>query len=312
MATEKNVPANEVESNTVSATESAPVNGALVSLLDADKVKAIRSTLGDRTYFESDEKSSAYEKAAAHLESAAGKTEQFYGLAIATGNDIESAKRLVIATVGVRDKGDSTAKPPIPARNGYKAIVIFAQPSKDEFLADESEAARNFVTKLIEREATDVAFSGIRTADSISELETVMGGLPTTVAGIVENARTGSGAGATSFDIMWQDFRRGFIKVKYPALDAALPQKPEVMRAMKSKAYALANPATRPIEENGLFVKLMDVMITAAKGWKNEAGEIEPVDTADMESWKAERDTVEIEFKTVTVKASDLAGLDFG
>ena len=139
-----------------------------------------------------------------------------------------------------------------------------------------------------------------------------MAGLPDTVAGIVENARQGSEAGASSFDIMWQDFRRGFIKVKYPALAAALPQKPDIVKAIKSKSYALANPATKPIEENNLFVKIAEAMIkAAANGLKNEDGSVEILDTSDMAVWLEERESVNIEYKVPEIKASDLAGFDF-
>lgn len=303
---EKKIESAEVETQAV-----ADDNGPLFVLLETEKVKLIRSTLGERTYFESDENESAFEKANKHVTAAAEKTEMFFGLKIAMADGIETASRIVVATVGVRDKGDPTAKPPIPARNGMKAIVLFKQPSFKEFLADESEAAQNFVQKLIEREATDVAFSGIRNAETGADLQTVMAGLPDTVGGIVENARVGSGAGATSFDIMWADFRRGFLKVKYPQLDAVLPQKPEIIRAIKSKSYALANPATKPIEENGYFVKIALVMRKAAESWKNEEGEPDPLNTDDMQAWLDNRDSNVIDFKVQEVTAASIAGLDF-
>lgn len=293
--------------NDTAATPAA--SGALVPLLDVDKVKSIRSKLGDRNTFDSDENATAFEKANKHLESAASATNAFHGLHIAVGPGLEEAPRIVVATVGVRDKGD--AKAGIPARNGYKAIVVMSQPPVTAFLADESEAAKNFVAKLIEREATDVAFSGIRTADSVEELTTVMAGLPDTVAGIVENARVGTGAGQSSFDVMWADFRKGFIKVKYPQLDAVLPQKPIIIAAMKSKSYALANPATKAIEEAGLFVKIANAMRKAAESFKNEEGEVEPLDTTDIGAWIDNRDSVVIDYKVPEVKAADLAGLDF-
>lgn len=302
-------PETTAPAEAVEATATPAASGALVPLLDVDKVKAIRSKLGDRNTFDSDETATAFEKASKHLESAAAATNNFHGLHIALGPKLEDAARIVVATVGVRDKGD--AKAGIPARNGYKAIVILNQPPVTAFLADESEAAKNFVAKLIEREATDVAFSGIRTADSIEELSTVMDGLPDTVAGIVENARVGTGAGTSSFDTMWADFRKGFIKVKYPQLDAVLPQKPVIIAAMKSKAYALANPATKAIEEAGLFVKIANAMRKAAESYKNEAGEVDPLDTSDIGAWIENRESVVIEYKTPEVKASDLAGLDF-
>lgn len=301
--------AESAQVETTSTESIATQTGALVPLLDVDKVKSIRSALGDRTTFDSDESATALEKATKHIESAMGKTDTFHGLYVGIGPKLEEASRIVVATVGVRDKGDSARG--IPARNGYKAITVFAQPPVSAFLSDESEAAKLFVSKLIEREATDVAFSGIRTAESVEELQQVMEGLPDTVAGIVETSRVSSGGSSSSFDVMWADFRKGFIKPRYPQLDAVLPQKPDIIRAIKSKAFALANPATKAIEENGLFVKIALAMRKAAESYKNEEGEVEPLDTSDIAAWLESRDSVVIEYKTPTVTAADLAGLDF-
>lgn len=301
---------NEAAMETVS-TPATNDNGALVALLDVDKVKSIRSNLGDRTYFESTEEATAYQQLEKHIAVAAEKTQEFFGLPISVADGLESASRIVCATVGVRDKGDSSAKPPIPARNGYKAIVIFKQPSYMDFINDESESARNFVQKLIEREATDVAFAGIRGAETVADLATVMAGLPDTVAGIVENSRASTGAGSSSFDIMWAEFRRAFLKPKYPKLDAVLPQKPEVAKAIKSKSYALANPVTKPIEENDYFAKIAALMCKMGEAWKGEDGEPSPLDTSDLQSWIDNRESNVIDFKVQEVSASDLAGLDF-
>lgn len=295
------------ESNGATAVTTA---ANLVALLDSDKVKKINSELGQRTTLDSDETATAAEKANKHLEAAMSKTEQFFGLPVVVGQGVETASRIVIATVGVRDKGDASAKPPIPARNGIKAIVVFQQPTIEEFLTATTDSAKAFVAKLIEREATDVAFSGIRAAETLADLEEVMTGLPITVDTIVETSRTSS-AGASSFDIMWSDFRKGFVKAKYPQLDAVLPQKPEIIKAIRSKAFALANPATAEIEKQNLFVRLAGVMVKAAETWKDEKGEIAPIDTSDLQSWIDNRESTVIEYKTVEVKASDLAGLDF-
>lgn len=290
--------------------ESTPVtqSNTLTFVLDTDKAKAIRSALGDRTYFTSDESATAVEKASKHLEEAGAKTDNFYGLSIILGEGLEEASSILVSTVGVRDKGDPSKS--IPARNGYKAIVIFKQPTVAEFLNDESEAARAFVAKLIEREATDVAFSGIRAADTVSDLQTVLTGLPVTVAELVENSRA-TGAGDSSFDTMWKDFRMGFIKAKYPALYELLPQKNDVAKAIRSAAYAKANPATAPIEEKGLFAKIAEVMIKAAVTWKDDKGEIVGLDTTDLQSWIDNRDSTVIDFKAAPADFSKLAGLDF-
>ena len=305
--------ANKVESQ-VSETQAASTeetqavnkNLPLVPLLDVDKVKAIRSNLGERTYFESDEESSAFDKANKHITDAAAKTDSFYGVAITAANGIEEATRLVVATVGVRDKGNGKD---IPARNGIKAIVVMKQPKADDFIKDESEAAQNFWRKLIERETTDVQFSGIRSAESLADLETVMAGLPDTVGGIVENARQGAGAGSSSFDEMWADFRKAWLKPKYPTLDAAMPQKPDILKAIKSKAYALANPVTRPIEENGYFESIANVMIKMAATIKDAEGNPAPLDTSDMAGWLENRATNVIEFKVPEVTKDSIGGL---
>lgn len=294
--------------NNSTAAAPAAESNSLVLVLDTDKAKAIRSNLGDRSYFVSDEKETAVEKATKHIEVAAAKTDNFYGLSIAIGAGLDTAERILVCTVGVRDKGDASKS--IPARNGYKAIVVFQQPSVEEFLNDSSDAAKAFVAKLIEREATDVAFSGIRAVDTVSDLETVLNGLPTTVADLVENSRA-SGAGDSSFDIMWKDFRAGFIKVKYPELDKVLPQKNEIAKAMRSAQYAAANPATKQLEEIDMFSKLMGAMINAGKSWKNEAGEVTGLDTSDIETWLATRAETVIDFKTPEADFSKLASFSF-
>lgn len=312
MATEKNTATESASlETTVDATTTATASGdsnSFTVVLDADKAKAIRSNLGDRTYFESDEKESALAKAEKHLEAAAAKTDSFYGLNIAIGEGLESASRILVSTVGVRDKGDPSKS--IPARNGYKAIVVMQQPSVADFLASDSEAARAFVAKLIEREATDVQFAGIRAAETVSDLQTVMAGLQIDVESIVENSRT-SGAGDSSFDTMWADFRKGVIKVKFPQVDKLLPSKPEVLKAIKSSAYASANPATKPLEAAGFFAKIGAALVKAGEVWKDDSGVVSPLDTSDIAGWLAERDQTVIDFKIPDVKAEDLAALEF-
>lgn len=277
-------------------------NTKLVSLLDSDKTKAIRSILGDRSVFDSDEKATAYQKAAEHIEKASAATESFFGLPVAVGSDLEEAERIVVASVGVRDKE--------AGKNGYKAIVIFAAPPIAAFLNDESEAAKAFVSKVIEREATDVAFAGIRTSETVEELQQVLNGLPVTVADIVESSRSGA-AGSTSFDLLWADFRKLVLKVRYATLESVLPQKPEVLKAIRSAAYAKANPATRAIEENGLFVKMAGAMIAMGAAVKDESGAPAPIDTSDMAGWLENRDTYVIDFSVPTAKAEDLAAIEF-
>jgi len=288
----------DINSNVETATESKPAataaNGNLVILMDADKVKQIRSKLGDRTTFETEGESTAYQQAEAHLEKAAGETSGFHGLQVFTGKDIESANRLVVATVGVRDK---EAK-----RNGYKAIVVFAQPTIQDFLTDESEAAIAFVNKLIEREATDVAFSGIRTAETIDDMQTVMTGLPVTVADIVSVERAGGGLGDSIFGEYWADFRKAVLREKYKKLDEALPQKPEFIKALRSSSYAKANPATAELEARGYIKGIGELFVKAVEAIAAQNGE--EADTDTVKGWIAGRDSLNIDYtvKAVTVE----------
>jgi hypothetical protein len=298
--------------------ESNP-NAAIVPLTDKDKIKSIKAALGsDRVSFTTqtikdangkDVVSTAFEQAEAKLFEAAGKTNSFHGLEVIARDGIETADRIVVATVGVRIKavGDS------PAVNGYKAIVAFSQPTVEEFLQSLEESAMDFVRKLIEREATDVQFSQIRQAETIAQLQQAVEGVPQDVSGIVVTSReTGNGLDTDVFDTMWSPFRIGWLKEKAPALVELLPQKPEVIKAIRSKAYALANPKTAAIEERDFFVRIANAMIALAPNFKDKDGKDAPQDTSVIESWLAERDTLALNYKAEIVPdASKLAGLDF-
>lgn len=287
--------------------------GAIQPLLDADKVKAIKEALGgDRVYFESsEEKGTAFDQAAALIESAAGKTSNFHGIPFYASEKAQDTDRLMVATLGVRDKGDSSKG--IKARNGYKAIVVFPIPSVADFLASTEEKAVEFVSKLIEREAADVAFSGLRQAETYEQLTTALGGLPVTVSEIVDTARESGGVSTEAFDAMWSPFRTGYLKEKVPALYALLPQKPDVVKAIRSKSFALANPKTQAIEERGFFVKIAQAMIQLAPNFKDDKGNPVELDVSPIQEWLDTRDTnTSIVYKVdVPVDASALDKIDF-
>lgn len=265
-------------------------------LLDADKVKAIRSKLGDRTSFETNESGSAFEQAVAHIDKAAAETSNFHDVPAFMGQGLETAHRIVVATVGVRDKESK--------KNGYKAIVIFSQPTIADFLADESEEAKAFVAKLVEREATDVAFSGIRTADTDDELKTVMTGLPISIADIVTVSRASGGVGDSIFGDYWADFRKGVLAAKYPGINAALPQKPEFIKALRSASYAKANPETAVLEGKDYIKKIGEMFVAAVQ-------KIAPdEDTTLVQEWINGRDTLNLDYNVKVIKADELEVLE--
>lgn len=278
-------------------------------LLDKEKVKTIRAKLSDRTFFVSiDDGESAYQQAENHLAKVSAETDNFYGLTIQVNNGpadrpLESANCVCVATIGVRDKKTST--------NGYKGIVVFEAPTVEAFLSSDSDAARAFIAKLIEREATDVAFQAIRAASTIQELEAAVSGMPTTVEDIVVSSRESAGSDMDAFNALWQTFRAGVLKPKYPQVDAVLPQKPEVVKALRSKSYALANPKTEALEKSGLLVKIGAALVKAGAVFKDDKGQPSPVDTSSIQAWLDERDNLNLTYQVPTVSSDELAGIDF-
>lgn len=312
----KNETANtEVESASVDNSK-AP----LFILLDKVLLKNLRTALGgDRVAFVTDDDSSAYEKLEKKLELAAAATVTkdengnesgpFYDVAFIprTGNDsapLESAATIMLSTVGVRDKKTST--------NGIKAIVAYEVPIAADFLAAESEAAQAFVEKVIERECSDVAFSGLRGADmTLADMQRAVEAMPTTVDDIVTTSRETSGVDSDAFDTLWVPFKNSVIKVKAPALLPVLPPKPEVQKAMRSASYALANPSTRAGEESGLWANLLNAMIKIAPDFTDDKGNPTPVDPTSMVEWLEERKELELQYAARTLESSDLAGIEF-
>lgn len=313
----------EIETNVEnSASESTAETGAAVNvnsivkpLLDKDLLKNLRSALGgDRVAFESTEESTAYAQVEKLIGEAAGKTTNesgpFYGLPILIrrGSEkvdpIESAARIVVASIGQRDKATST--------NGIKAIAIFEQPTAGAFLESTTDEAKNFVVKLIEREASDVAFGGLRGADmTLSDLQTAVESIPATVDGIVTTQRASSGIDTDAFDSVWTSFRIGVLRAKQPTLESALPQKPEIIKSLRSKAFALAHPRCAEIESAGLWVKIGNALIKAGSAMLDKDGKPAPVDMSTVAGWLENRDELVITYEVPTITSEQLAEIDF-
>lgn len=305
----------ETNGSTVSA------SGALVPLVDKVKVKAIHDALGGmRVFYENKPETTidgkvipaatAWEQVESLYAEASEKTEQFYGLPILLteknddgSNDITLAPRICLATLGTRDKDTKV--------NGLKAVSIFPIPGIDDFLAN-SDAA-DWVKKLVEREAADVVFGNLRAAESIVQLTTSFKGIPVSVAEIISTSRANAnGIDTDAFDLMWTPFRTTVLKVKQPALEKMLPQKPEVIKAIRSASYALANPKLRAIEEKGLFVKIAGAMVAMGPSLTDKTGKATPVDTSTIQDWIDDRANVNIDYKEdVAPTADDLASIEF-
>lgn len=307
----------EIESTEkTTATESIPTNSKLPILLEKEKLRALRKALGgDRVRFVTDDEESAFDQLSAHLQKVAAATtnaesgnEPFFGVQFfeRTGDEsapIENANCIILATVGVRDKATSV--------NGVKAIVAFESPTVEDFIASTAENVAAFVAKVIERESTDVAFAGLRAMDMThQDMVQAVAAMPATVNDIVDTSRDSASDEAEAFDELWNPFKIGVLKPRFPKVLAALPVKSEVQKAMRSREYALANPATKALEEAGLFVKMALQLVKLGAMAKDEAGNDSPIDTSSIQGWIDNRNELVLGFSAKVVDKADLT-LDF-
>jgi hypothetical protein len=292
-------------------------NRPVVTLLDKEKVQALKKALGgDRVYYttktetrvgedgkESEVTISAYEQVEEKMAQVATATNgDFFGVPLLMNSPKDSpvneANNIVVMTLGARDAKTKT--------NGYKAVVITAQPTVEEFI--QSEAAKAFIEKLIQREACDVAFSaGIRSAETMLQLEDAASTLPITVESIVQTQRESGSAGDTdAFDAIWPAFRTGVIQSKAKALYDVLPGKKAVLiRAFRSKSYAQANPHTTAIEEAGMWTRMLDMMIELGPKMKSEKGEPLNIDVSALIDWRDARESTVLTYSEEKIKEVD-------
>lgn len=293
----------------------------LAILLNKEFIKTLRASLGgDRVFFTtSDESGTAYEQAGKHLEKVAAETidkesnSPFYGVELAVRDaDIESASQVCVATVGVRDKASNT--------NGIKAIVVFEAPTADAFLerlADDDSKVKDWIAKLIEREAIDVAFSNLRQPDlTPDDFKTVVAGMPATIEDIISSARESIAGDTEAFDTLWQPFKEGVLKTKAAPVHAALVGVPkaDVIKAIRSKVYALANPRTQALENVGMWEKIAKGMISAAGAFTDPDGKPTPVDASAIQAWVDSRESVVLTYTMPKVDEKALsaaAEIDF-
>jgi hypothetical protein len=298
-------------------------NSALNVLLNKEQIRTLNNELGGaRVFFTTrdvevtDDKGgkstvteSAYEQAAAHIEAVAAKTADsegnpFFGVELSMRADgIEAAEQVCVATVGVRDKKSNT--------NGVKAIVVFEAPTADNFLERLEDAkVRDWIAKLIEREAIDVAFSNLRQPDlTADDFKTVVAGMPATIEDIISSARESIAGDTEAFDSLWQPFKEGVLKTKAPAVHGALVgiPKADVIKSIRSSAYAKANPRTQAMEAIGMWEKIARGMISAAPNFMDTDGKPAPVDPSAIIAWVDGRDSTVLTYTMPKIDETALA-----
>lgn len=281
-------------------------------LLNKEAIKTLRTALGgDRVFFTATDESSAYALAAAHLEKVATETTAkdsdapFFGVELAVRDaGIEDATQVCVATVGVRDKASNT--------NGIKAIVVFEAPTADAFIERIGTDSKvlDWVAKLVEREAIDVAFSNLRQPDlTADDFKNVVAGMPATIEDIISSARESIAGDTEAFDTLWQPFKEGVLKTKAPAVHASLVGVPkaDVIKSIRSKVYAEANPRTQALESIGMWEKIAKGMISAAGAFTDQDGKPTPVDASAIQAWVDGRESTVLTYTMPKIDEKALA-----
>lgn len=311
------------------ATEStAPAKPAgLPILVDEKKLEALGKVLPsvkifeDKTIPNPDKEGetmtlSAYDQAVEYLTNAAKATEgNLFGLPVAAAGEVDEngdldtsiydGMRVRVGTLSARTTVGKIKK------NGVKAITILPIPTLDMILNDPN--GNDFLTKTISKEFGLIAYRNIRDAGTQADLLAGMAKSPRSVAEyLAESKRAGSAGDTETFDALWRGLRDS-LKEAMPALHKMLPSKVEVIKAIRSKAYAVSEyPELENAAKGSVFVKLANAVIQNAKENTNE-GKPAPMDHSAIDSWLADRDTVVLTKKgPEEVDYSGVDEIDFG
>ena len=216
-----------------------------------------------------------------------------------------------VAIVGARERNDKTGK----MDSGFRAVILFGMPDANAFITyEDSDGARvgaDWVEKLIQKEAAHVFFRDLRNADTAEDLAAFFDSNPKDVAAFTARY-AGMAEDTDAYDAIWPGFRK-LLTAKLPALVKLLPGKGEVMKAIRSRAYAETEAELSPLEAQGIFKFLADSMIKAGQTATNDAGEPDPINTETIEAWLAERDTFTYrEAPKAEKDFSVLSGLNLG
>ncbi len=195
--------------------------------------------------------------------------------------------------------------------NGAKGLVIYPIFGIDNIVANDDGG--EWLMKIIEKEMSHVAFRNLRNVpleSTTEELGAAAKGMPASVGDYVEES-TREGLDTSAFDSVWNKFRK-LLKgeASTTLLVDALPAKQEVIKSLRSKAYAVENYGD--LESMGAFtfigstmVKVIDMANAAAI----EAGE-DTVDSGEIAGWMTKRDT--FVFPAQVKKPLESGAVDFG
>lgn len=187
---------------------------------------------------------------------------------------------------------------------GIMAVALFPLPSVEAFIY----GARPWVEKIIEKEIGLVAFRRLRQAESLEELMAAVEQQPVLVGEYTAAHAREGGVDLSTLKTIWSGWR-SWLKEQAAPLAAALPTRAQVVKALRSKSYALADPETVEIEKAGLWEMIGKSLIHIANSWEDKEGNSDPQDAAMFEEWLTGRDTLALEYRTAEKDYSKLGGI---
>lgn len=219
----------------------------------------------------------------------------------------------VISTISERAKPDAS-KGEKQGINMLKALTLFPIPSTTAFINEQPE----FVAKQVLKEVADIAFNGVRNSDKVDVLQAAINAISLNTENFV---RQSGGMDTEAFDEFWTPFKQGFVEARPAYKEALSVQKPIVMKAIRSKAYALANPQTRGLEEvinpktgESAWVSIFKLFLKNAATIKNpKTGEPMNWDLSPYQEWLDGRETFKLTFSDPAANAdTSKLVVDFG
>lgn len=215
--------------------------------------------------------------------------------------------RICVSFIGIRGLKDDKDQ----AVNGARGFAIYPLHAIDAIRADES--GEEWLWKIAEKEGSHVALRGLRNVTPALGTEALAAAamsMPLSVADYVEES-TRDSMDTSAFDAIWKRFRKILgERPQTAALVPSLPTKGEVLKAIRSKAYALQE--YKDLEDINSFTFIATSMAGVIDHMRAEAikaGAEFEMDSSEIRGWLATRDTKV--FPTRAVVESDLSTVDF-
>jgi hypothetical protein len=215
--------------------------------------------------------------------------------------------QVCVTFVGVRGLKDETGK----EVNGARGFAVYPLHPLAAIQADETGV--EWLLKIVEKEASHVALRKLRNVNAALGTDAFAQAameMPLSVSDYVEET-TAESLDTTAFDKLWKTFRTMLTNnPATAALASRLPQKGEVIKSIRSKAFATEQ--FEDLEKLGAFKFIGETMagiIDAMRQQAVEKGEDFELESSEIRGWLATRDTKV--FASPKKPEGDLSTVDF-